>query len=111
MKLKKQIPQCCRHRADEKPGKLGRGQVHATENPLYGHGDRALTVHFQKKMDLRGGRSAAFFPDQIFIKGEDQLKIMLPQGILPVIAEGGGKKSLFLLNICKFFLQAVKDRG
>ena len=52
MKLKKQIPQCCRHRADEKPGKLGRGQVHATENPLYGHGDRALTVHFQKKMDL-----------------------------------------------------------
>ena len=84
MKLKKQIPQCCRHRADEKPGKLGRGQVHAAENPLYSHGDRALTVHFEKKMDFRGGRSAAFFPDQIFIKGEDQLKIMLPQGILPV---------------------------
>ena len=62
-------------------------------------------------MDLRGGRSAAFFPDQIFIKGEDQLKIMLPQGILPVIAECSGKKRLFLLNICKFFLQAVKDRG
>ena len=34
MKLKKQIPQRCRHRADEKPGKLGRGQVHAAENPL-----------------------------------------------------------------------------
>ena len=47
-------------------------------------------------MDFRGGRSAAFFPDQIFIKGEDQLKIMLPQGILPVIAEGGGKKKPFL---------------
>ena len=111
MKLKKQIPQCCRHRADEKPGKLGRGQVHAAENPLYSHGDRALTVHFEKKMDFRGGRSAAFFPDQIFIKGEDQLKIMLPQGILPVIAECGGKKRLFLLNLCKFFLQTVKDRG
>ena len=104
MKLKKQITQRCRHCADEKPGKLGRGQVHAAENPLYSYGDRALTVHFEKKMDFRGGRSAAFFPDQIFIKGEDQLKIMLPQGILPVIAEGGGKKRLFFLNICKFFL-------
>lgn len=95
MKLKKQVPQRCRHRTDEKPGKLGRCQVHAAEHPLYGHGDRALTVHLQKKMDFRAGRSAAFFTDQIFIKGEDQLKIVLPQGVLPVIAEGSGKKTAF----------------
>ena len=66
MKLKKQIPQRCRHCADE-AGKLGRGQVHTAENPLYSHGDRALTVHFQKKW-ISGVAGLPLFPGSDFHK-------------------------------------------
>lgn len=47
--------------------------------------------------------------NQIFVEREDQVKIVLTQRILLVVAEGSGEKSFFFLNIGKFLLQTVKN--
>ena len=46
--------------------------------------------------------------NQIFVERENQVKIVLTQRILLVVAEGSGEKSFFFLNIGKFLLQTVK---
>ena len=54
-------------------------------------------------------RAAAFFADQVFVECQDQFEIMLPQGVLFVVAEGGCEEWLLLLDVREFLFQTVEN--
>ena len=80
-----------------------------SENPLDGHVDGSLAVHFQLEADLVGHLFSGVSFDPIRVELCDQFEIVITQTVLVVIFECRTKEKCFFLNVLKLVYEALVD--
>ena len=81
-----------------------------TENPLNGHVDGTLTVHFELKLQVLRHLALGAIFNLVCIECKDQFEIMVAQTVLIVIFKGRFKEQLFFLDIIEFVYESLVDR-
>ena len=81
-----------------------------TENPLNGHVDGTLAVHFELKLQVLRHLALGAIFNLVCIECKNQFEIMVAQTVLIVIFKGRFKEQLFFLDIIEFVYKTLVDR-
>ena len=99
-----------RHGVGQETRKFFRCIFTVTENPLDGHVDGTLAVHFELKLQVLRHLALGAIFNLVCIECKNQFEIMVAQTVLIVIFKGRFKEQLFFLDIIEFVYESLVDR-